>query len=226
MAAPGLVLSRAFRGEPPVRQPQLYLGLSDCCSCQGRPRGLWPVSSAHWRDTPLCLSHSLSLSHTHMHIFPSVFSPGGEIVTWSHYEIHTHSRRALQWTPVSKPPQVFSLWYVALTHTSGRSWHSLSPENISMQTVWESYAGRVCLHVLLCSSAVSLWHLPPEGTSNPITDLNKGNGSKASIPLILGSQGEQKGFLSTLRALQSVQRSQYLQKFLEFNMLKLRLTCE
>ena len=148
--------------------------------------GLFPQLTEEILLSSFSLPLPVTHTHTHTHISPSIFSRG-RAVKWSHYEIHTHSRRALQRTPVSKPPQVFSLWYMALTRTSGRSRYSLSPENISMQTVWESYAGRVCLHVLLCSSAVSLWHLTPEGTSNPITDLNKGNGSKASIPLILRS---------------------------------------
>lgn len=127
---------------------------------------------------------------------------------WSHYDIHTHCREELQQTPVSKQPQVSSHY----------TWPYLYIWEILRFTVTQShqhadYEGelcRVCLHVLLCSSAISLLHLSPEGTSNPVTDLNKGNGSKASIPLILGSQGEQKSFLSTLQGLQRVQQSKHL----------------
>lgn len=88
--------------------------------------------------------------------------------------------------------------------------------NIHMQPKRGSYVGSDCLQVLLCSSAVSLWHLSPEGTSNPITDLHKVNDSKASIPLVLRPQREQKSLLSTFQELQKDQQSQYLKKFPEF----------
>lgn len=41
-----LCLSRALSSPQrwaPVRQPQLYLGLSDCCSCYRGPKGHWSV---------------------------------------------------------------------------------------------------------------------------------------------------------------------------------------
>lgn len=132
---------------------------------------------------------------------------------WSHCEMHTHaagehcdehlcqsSHRCLAIDTQPSP----HIWEILGP--------SVTPKHQHADCVGElcRHGLPACLHVLLCSSAVSLWHLSPEGTSNPITDLNKGNGSKASIPLILGSQGEQKSFLSTLQGLQRIQRSQYL----------------
>lgn len=56
----------------PVRQTQLHLRLSDSCSCQGRPRGLWPVSreERERRDSfslPHCCTHTFSLQSLSLH---------------------------------------------------------------------------------------------------------------------------------------------------------------
>lgn len=90
-------------------------------------------------------------------------------------------------------------------NASGRSYSAFTQSISLAYSLWEQ-----CRQGLLCSNVVLLWHLSPEGTSNPVTDLNKGNGSKASIPLILGSQGEQKSLLPILQGLQRVQPSKHL----------------
>lgn len=94
MAPSGLVRSLYSEVSP-------LLG-SDKCTADSQIQ-LWGMDSGLWKDTSVFLTPS-SVIHRHF------FSPlhGSCPVKWSHYELHTHSRRELQWTPVSTHPQVSS----------------------------------------------------------------------------------------------------------------------
>lgn len=146
MATSSLVLFPVFRGEPHVGQPQLYLGLSDWCPCQGRPKdfGLFPQLS----EETLPLSRSLSNTHFFSSLFFYPRGFGCEVVTL--LDTQTQQESIAMNTCVKAATGV-QPWYMAL-HTHLEVLRILCHPKHQQKTLCESYACRVC-----CCAAV-LYH--------------------------------------------------------------------